>query len=432
MQLRREGAGIGAGRPHRRRRRPLRARGGAARRRVGAARRLPGPALPRRGGDAPGLAVRHRARRAARGLSARRPRPAGRTAARRPAAQGLRRGRLVDPTAARRLARLRRPRRRAARRDARPAGRRPRAPGQEPVGRRGVRGRAPRRPAAEARGALAAHVRPAQGPPSPPARRRALAVGVARPARRVPRRRAGPAAARRRDRRRRDAASPRTRTRWWRCPCSADAPSDASPTAGGGRSAAGATLPAEELPETSPAGDGPPPVNRWADKDPDAAARLAAARAHLAALAEQWDTPVENLLQPDLVRRLCWTPPEHLDADAVDAVLAAGGARPWQRELAVPGLLEALHAAAPADAAQRPRQPRGSSGDARRRRRTRGAPDAGTRAPGRPSATRRTVRPGRAQDHDTPGHGAGQPDAEETQPRGQVGTVAPVFSDPDG
>jgi ribonuclease D len=123
-------------------------------------------------------------------------------------------------------------------------------------------------------------------------------------------------------------------------------------------------LPKEEWPESSAPTDGPPPANRWADKDPEAAARLAAARAGLAAISERWNTPVENLLQPDLVRRLCWSPPEPgpdgaPDPAAVDAVLAAGGARPWQRELAGPMLTEALatRAAVPEAAVPEPGVP---------------------------------------------------------------------------
>ncbi|NMO89767.1 ribonuclease D [Actinomycetospora sp. TBRC 11914] len=170
---------------------------------------------------------------------------------------------------------------------------------------------------------------------------------------------------------------------------------------------AGATLPAAELPESSPAGDGPPPVNRWADKDPDAAARLTAARAHLAALAEQWDTPVENLLQPDLVRRLCWTPPEHLDAGSVDAVLAAGGARPWQRELTGPGLLEALHATGPS-AGEGPDTDAGADED---------------RGSSSPSGSRPRRRRRRGSGHDQA--------RDQVAARDQVGTVAPLFSDPD-
>ncbi|WP_410171970.1 HRDC domain-containing protein [Amycolatopsis heterodermiae] len=105
-------------------------------------------------------------------------------------------------------------------------------------------------------------------------------------------------------------------------------------------------LPASELPSPSQPTDGPPPVNRWADKDPDAAARLAAARAALSAIAEDRRLPVENLLLPDLVRRTCWRPPAQLDEDVVADVLRAGGARPWQVELTAAALSKALHAAA--------------------------------------------------------------------------------------
>lgn len=93
-------------------------------------------------------------------------------------------------------------------------------------------------------------------------------------------------------------------------------------------------LPEAELPATrGPASDGPPPPRAWADRDPAAAARLAAARAVVAELSEQHTVPVENLLQPDLLRRLCWSPPSPLDAAAVAATLTAGGARAWQVEL---------------------------------------------------------------------------------------------------
>ncbi|AEA25091.1 3'-5' exonuclease [Pseudonocardia dioxanivorans CB1190] len=104
-----------------------------------------------------------------------------------------------------------------------------------------------------------------------------------------------------------------------------------------------AQLPAEELPRATVPGDGPPPVARWSDRDPDAAARLSAARSALADLAEKWSIPVENLLLPDLLRRLCWTPPA--DGD-VAAALAAGGARPWQIALTAPLLEKAVAAKA--------------------------------------------------------------------------------------
>ena len=105
--------------------------------------------------------------------------------------------------------------------------------------------------------------------------------------------------------------------------------------------ASAAALTAEELPRASAPTDGPPPVARWADRDPHAAARLSAARAGIAAVSEQWHVPAENLLQPDLMRRICWSPPA--DGDVAGA-LGAGGARPWQAELLSPVLERALAA----------------------------------------------------------------------------------------
>ncbi len=67
-----------------------------------------------------------------------------------------------------------------------------------------------------------------------------------------------------------------------------------------------------ELPETTggAAANGPPPAHRWAERDPAAAERLAAARAVVTAIAAGGKLPVENLLSPDALRRLSWDPPQ--------------------------------------------------------------------------------------------------------------------------
>ncbi|MGH3630978.1 MAG: ribonuclease D, partial [Sciscionella sp.] len=109
---------------------------------------------------------------------------------------------------------------------------------------------------------------------------------------------------------------------------------------------AAAQLPSSELPAMSPPHDGPPPAARWADRDPDAAARLAAAREALGKIAEANRLPVENLLLPDLVRRSCWEPPRDTSPAAVEARLRQGGARPWQIELTVDTLAAALQVTA--------------------------------------------------------------------------------------
>ncbi|MGN9782862.1 HRDC domain-containing protein [Nonomuraea sp. ZG12] len=104
----------------------------------------------------------------------------------------------------------------------------------------------------------------------------------------------------------------------------------------------GRTLPDAQLPQPSTAGDGPPPANRWADRDPAAAKRLAAARAVVEALAKEHHMPTENLLQPDAVRRLTWEPPEEITEESVTARLRELGAREWQLSLSVRPLTEAL------------------------------------------------------------------------------------------
>jgi ribonuclease D len=88
-----------------------------------------------------------------------------------------------------------------------------------------------------------------------------------------------------------------------------------------------------ELPRPAPPGDGPPPANRWPDRDPVAASRLARARGVMADLSEQHRVPVENLLSPELLRRLAWSPPGS-DPESVAAFLRSGGAREWQVQLA--------------------------------------------------------------------------------------------------
>ncbi len=104
----------------------------------------------------------------------------------------------------------------------------------------------------------------------------------------------------------------------------------------------GRTLPESALPELSIPSEGPPPAHRWAERDPAAAERLSALRTAVAALADEHVLPTENLLQPDLVRRLAWDPPEHTTPETVGVVLTALGARRWQVELTAGPLAKAL------------------------------------------------------------------------------------------
>jgi ribonuclease D len=103
------------------------------------------------------------------------------------------------------------------------------------------------------------------------------------------------------------------------------------------------SLPDAELPEPAAAGaGGPPPARTWPERNPDAAERLAAARVVVAALADEHGLPAENLLAPDTVRRLAWSPPEHPTPEGVADALRSCGARPWQLELTAVPLAKAL------------------------------------------------------------------------------------------
>lgn len=96
-------------------------------------------------------------------------------------------------------------------------------------------------------------------------------------------------------------------------------------------------------PTSSDASNGPPPAARWARRKPEAAARLEAARAGLAELSERVSVPPENLITPEVVRRLCWDwQPVSDVASTIEEFLVDNEVRPWQRELTVPVLTAAL------------------------------------------------------------------------------------------
>ncbi|MGA9674697.1 MAG: ribonuclease D, partial [Mycobacterium sp.] len=104
-----------------------------------------------------------------------------------------------------------------------------------------------------------------------------------------------------------------------------------------------------DLPELAEPSNGPPPPARWSRRKPEAAARLEAARAGLSEVSQRVGVPTENLISPDLVRRLCWDWAGGSQADqadqileAVDEFLRAGQARAWQRELVDPVLAAAV------------------------------------------------------------------------------------------
>ena len=106
-------------------------------------------------------------------------------------------------------------------------------------------------------------------------------------------------------------------------------------------------LPESELPPRKAATTGLPPINRWDQRNPEAAARAATVRPVVKEIADTHELPVENLLAPDVVRQICWDGVElPATRESVDATLGAAGARLWQRELTAEAIAAALNDAA--------------------------------------------------------------------------------------
>ncbi len=95
------------------------------------------------------------------------------------------------------------------------------------------------------------------------------------------------------------------------------------------------SLPESELPGSPPKSDAPPPPKTWLDKNPAAHARLDYARTQIGEISRQLLIPMENLMLPDLVRRVMWDPPPENLNDLV-ARLRDSGAREWQIDLVSP------------------------------------------------------------------------------------------------
>jgi ribonuclease D len=95
-----------------------------------------------------------------------------------------------------------------------------------------------------------------------------------------------------------------------------------------------AGLTTDDMPVARVSGEVIPPPRVWSDKNPDADKRLKAARAALTEVSTEINIPLENVLTPELLRRLAWTPPAELTLETVSATLAEMGARPWQVDAA--------------------------------------------------------------------------------------------------
>ena len=96
------------------------------------------------------------------------------------------------------------------------------------------------------------------------------------------------------------------------------------------------TMDEDSWPQVRSNTDALPPIKLWRDRFPERYAPLTHARAQLDLKATELNIPLENLISPEAVRRICWNKP----LGEVSTALVALGVRPWQIEIAAP-LLEA-------------------------------------------------------------------------------------------
>jgi ribonuclease D len=94
----------------------------------------------------------------------------------------------------------------------------------------------------------------------------------------------------------------------------------------------------EDQPEYKVASQNLPPTRVWKDKNPLGYARLTHARALLAELSTQLKIPIENIITPEFIRRICWQEPPKSKSDYqafLENELIKYGARNWQIEQVV-------------------------------------------------------------------------------------------------
>jgi ribonuclease D len=110
--------------------------------------------------------------------------------------------------------------------------------------------------------------------------------------------------------------------------------------------ASAVALPEDQWPTMRTNADNLPPIKLWRDKFPEKFAPLSHARAAVEIIAQENQIPVENLITPEHVRRVCWKPPvgatTTLSVSEVETALAELGARGWQIQLVAPALAAAL------------------------------------------------------------------------------------------
>ena len=86
-----------------------------------------------------------------------------------------------------------------------------------------------------------------------------------------------------------------------------------------------------------------PNHRNWAAKFPEADRRLRHARTALTEISAANNLPLENLLTPDILRQICFAPPEPADLESVGQFLTTLGARRWQVDLTAESITESIN-----------------------------------------------------------------------------------------
>ena len=89
--------------------------------------------------------------------------------------------------------------------------------------------------------------------------------------------------------------------------------------------ASAVALPESDYPELRAAGDSMPPTKIWKERFPEKYAPFTHARAAVELRAAELNIPVENLISPEVIRKLIWKLSSDVSKDALEL-----GARPWQ------------------------------------------------------------------------------------------------------
>jgi ribonuclease D len=97
-----------------------------------------------------------------------------------------------------------------------------------------------------------------------------------------------------------------------------------------------------DIPTSRVASDALPPPRVWSDKKPEADLRLKAARAVMSEHSEKLSIPIENLLTPDYLRRIAWTPPPEITTESISEALLVLGARQWQIDVSAQSIAQAF------------------------------------------------------------------------------------------